>query len=1076
MLDFLSTASIFPLHIFPAGGLASSVITTVWVGVFVVAIANLRFGWVMSGLIVPGYIVPLLLIKPSAAAVIMLEGILTYFCVWFYSEWLAQRMGWSRFFGRDRFFVMVLTSVAIRIVSDGYFLPMLGDYLNANWQYQFDYQNNLHSFGLIITALVANNFWKTGLARGSVMMLVTIGITYLIVRYGLMEFTNFSMSSIGFLYEDIASSFLASPKSYIILIVTAFIASRMNLYYGWDFSGILIPSLLALQWFAPMKIVMSLVEAVVILLLAIVVLRAPIFKRLTIEGARKVLLFFNISFAYKLLLSHCLLWFWPTIKVSDFYGFGYLLPTLIALKMHDKNIFGRMSTSLLQTSIAATAVASLLGFGLSLLSYPLQLLPSQAITRHDVKPLAWQGTLAQAMQIEKQAAYRSLAAKTYLKPSPLQAQSFNAALQILQQENLSARQLDEVAALLHAANFALHKNGQLLLILEQEPRKFWGSFAINLAAENRLFIQAPTPIDEPGTLEAASILFQELDARFLAVAGGTRRASADGSADVLVFPNSLFQQFHRSFARRNVLQVRAHEGSAASQLRIKGEIPLELNLPQLQRNMGALAVQWQSDSAINMQRDTSASGFAELSLGQADIAQIVLGTHSKLASIDGNIGQWLAINKLQIAATGSNLYRAPTAGELIYLDKDIFTPLLQSLQRPGTMQQRHRRWQMIHHAAQALGYQLQLLHSSSDGEDFLLLSEDPQAQPRRYWGSYAFRLQGAQPNVVQPYVVQVPRPYFEPNSLELGIRLFQHMKASSIMIAASSPLANQDHSADLLALPNKANVFNLLNQVMLRESGASPSLTLQTRALAQTPGQSLPEAEVLIGFSNGVENLKQASSLGRGLMQSLQAQGLRYQFANGQARTSEYGASAALQGIYQNTGQNKELALLWASPLANAQLRQQHLPEQGEATAQHLQFKALGIASAEMDVQHILSSSPHAQQALPKQLEQQLNRYLQQQDVVLLHEVQREVLRNYPALRLQYLIDKSSHRSFLVLWQGEQWLAALNLSSKDPQRVQTLQVVNNPNSTNRTNSTNSTNSMSSQTRSFLSNNMTWLKS
>ena len=309
MSEFLQTvanffATIFPLHIFPAGGLASSVITTVWVGIFVVALFNLRFGWVMSGLIVPGYLVPLLLIKPSAAAVVMVEGVLTYWLVWFYSEFLSSRMGWSRFFGRDRFFVLVLTSVAVRIVSDGYALPLFGEYANQHWQWQFDYQNNLHSFGLIITALVANNFWKTGLFRGGMMMLVTIGLTYCIVRFGLMELTNFSMSNIGFLYEDMASSFLASPKSYIILILTAFVASRMNLYYGWDFSGILIPSLLALQWFAPQKILMSMVEAMVILLLAHIALQAPIFKRITVEGARKVLLFFNLSFAYKLLLSH----------------------------------------------------------------------------------------------------------------------------------------------------------------------------------------------------------------------------------------------------------------------------------------------------------------------------------------------------------------------------------------------------------------------------------------------------------------------------------------------------------------------------------------------------------------------------------------------------------------------------------------------------------------------------------------------------------------------------------------------------------------------------------------------------
>ena len=63
--------SLFPLAIFPEGGLVSSIITTVWVGVFVLCFFNLRYGWVLSGLVVPGYIVPLLIVKPVAGFVII---------------------------------------------------------------------------------------------------------------------------------------------------------------------------------------------------------------------------------------------------------------------------------------------------------------------------------------------------------------------------------------------------------------------------------------------------------------------------------------------------------------------------------------------------------------------------------------------------------------------------------------------------------------------------------------------------------------------------------------------------------------------------------------------------------------------------------------------------------------------------------------------------------------------------------------------------------------------------------------------------------------------------------------------
>jgi len=156
---------LFPLEIFPQSSLAVSVITTVWVGVWVVAFFNLRFGWVLSGLVVPGYLAPLVLIKPWSAGVILLEGIVTYLLVWGYSEFFGRRGWWDSLFGRDRFFALILVSVAVRILFDGLLLPEAGAMLERAG-YLFDYRNNLHSFGLVIVSLVANQFWKTGVVRG----------------------------------------------------------------------------------------------------------------------------------------------------------------------------------------------------------------------------------------------------------------------------------------------------------------------------------------------------------------------------------------------------------------------------------------------------------------------------------------------------------------------------------------------------------------------------------------------------------------------------------------------------------------------------------------------------------------------------------------------------------------------------------------------------------------------------------------------------------------------------------------------------------------------------------------------
>ncbi len=78
------------LPLFPVGSLAASVDAAVWVGVCVVCFFNLRLGWVLSGLVVPGYLVPLLLTRPWSAAAVVVEAVVTYVVVWFFSEGCAR--------------------------------------------------------------------------------------------------------------------------------------------------------------------------------------------------------------------------------------------------------------------------------------------------------------------------------------------------------------------------------------------------------------------------------------------------------------------------------------------------------------------------------------------------------------------------------------------------------------------------------------------------------------------------------------------------------------------------------------------------------------------------------------------------------------------------------------------------------------------------------------------------------------------------------------------------------------------------------------------------------------------------
>ena len=154
------------LPLFPLDSSAITITTCVWVGVVVSVFFNLRFGWTLSGLVVPGYLVPLFISRPTTVGVILLEAAITHLIVVAISDWPRRKAYWSSFFGRDRFFVILVVSVIVRVIMDGYLLPYVGRIAVEQYGLNIDYRNNLSSFGLIVVALIANYFWKPGVARG----------------------------------------------------------------------------------------------------------------------------------------------------------------------------------------------------------------------------------------------------------------------------------------------------------------------------------------------------------------------------------------------------------------------------------------------------------------------------------------------------------------------------------------------------------------------------------------------------------------------------------------------------------------------------------------------------------------------------------------------------------------------------------------------------------------------------------------------------------------------------------------------------------------------------------------------
>ncbi len=1037
-----------PLPIFPEGALASSVVTTVWVGVFFVAFFNLRFGWPLSGLVVPGYLTPLLLVKPLSAVVVLAEGVLTYALVWFYSEFLARRCGWSSFFGRDRFFALVLTSVAVRLAMDGWLLPEFGEWFNQTFALAFDYRNHLHSFGLIIVSLIANNFWKSGLRRGLVPMATLIVLTYLTVRFGLIEFTNFNINSLGYAYEDIAVSVLASPKAYIILLTTAFIASRMNLLYGWDFAGILIPSLLALQWFQPSKIVTSLLEAIIVLLLASAASRLPIFRGVTMEGARKLLLFFNVSFLYKYVLAYLVLWWFPEQRISDLYGFGYLLPTLIAIKMHDKGIVVRMIRMTLQTSLVAAGLATLVGFAISLIPDPIAA-PQTELTTTPALPV---DTLAEALRAEKVGFHRTRIAEAMTPPLGGDLEHFRRGVTALlaYRENRTAESLLAARAHLARAHYEVVVLEERYLVLrELKPRRHWGLYALALTPSSPLTVEAPAPLDEPGSAEVALWFFRLAGGQALAIAGSTRHANQEGSSDVLATPRTIFEVFHRTVARRDVLQVRAYTEEttratfglrpspatpaglveAETTLWVKRELPTGLDLARLETLAPGFRLNWQEAPGINLQQDGVQRGFASFVLNRRDArnflarvlhAETTVRLTVEQRRIEGYLQDWLLADRSRIALAGSEAYRPPAIEDVLHFDAEVVTPLLEL----GRDEYRSGQWsdagldglRVIQDAAAIHGYEVVRYHHQRTGSDYLILAER-EGKPRRHWGTYLLRLGRS-----RPFLVQVPRPGFEVNSFEFGVALFETLQAQALAIAGAYPNANADASSDVLRLPDKENAFNVFSQALLRHWGEAPGAIVQSRATAVRRDAPTPVEDVLLTSANGATTSEQLAPIGQELWRKLGRFDVTTAFAKGEPAAAGYEAGGVPQALYLPATVDKDFLIAWVSPVVRAGYRQQTEP-----TPQESLVNALGIPSRDGDLRREVAQSVWSDEALAAADRELLRRFLASQDILLLDEFKRP----RSGMGLERLTDLDSRQGFLLVrdrWQ--RLLAVVNLNAR----------------------------------------------
>ncbi|UQA62888.1 poly-gamma-glutamate biosynthesis protein PgsC/CapC [Polyangium aurulentum] len=345
------------LAVFPPNGLDRSLHVAVLLGLVLGTAFTELFGWTYAGLVVPGYLATIFIAAPATAIFIVVESVVTYWLVAGVGRWVTHLGAWSAAFGRERFYLFIVGAVLVRLLFEGVLIPRL------EAQYNFAHSRELYSVGLVLVPLVSNTFWNAGIIKAFPRVGFVTVLTWVILVL-LLRGTNLSVSRFQVINESLSIKFLESPKAQMILVIGALLGARNNVKYGWDYNGILVPGLLAVACYEPLKLVTTTVEALIVFFASKFLMSVPPFSRMLIVGPRRMLMCYITGFVLKMIMGFALARFAPGVPMIDYFGFGYLLPSLLAVKMWNKDHIGIVVMPTLQVSVTAFLVGNLLGYGL----------------------------------------------------------------------------------------------------------------------------------------------------------------------------------------------------------------------------------------------------------------------------------------------------------------------------------------------------------------------------------------------------------------------------------------------------------------------------------------------------------------------------------------------------------------------------------------------------------------------------------------------------------------------------------------------------------------------------------------
>jgi hypothetical protein len=901
------------LTLFPAYSLDTSILAAVLVGVLILALLTEMFGWVFVGLVVPGYLASVFVIHPEAGVTVVAEAMLTYALALGLSSWMSRTGAWSEFFGRDRFFAIVLSSVLVRALSEAVLLPHVGRWLDARWGTSFALDRSLHSIGLVLVPLTANAFWKLKLRRGLWQVGIPVVLTYALLRFVLLPATNLSFSSLELMYEDVAQDFLASPKAYIILLTTALLAARFNLNYGWDFNGILVPALLALTWLEPAKLVATLLEVLLLVGGTRALLAMPGLRTLNLEGPRKTVLVFCLGFVVKWGIGWALGGRVPGLKVTDLFGFGYLVPTLLAVKILQKRAVARVMLATVHTSLAGFLVGSLVGFGLSLVEpRPATALPAEQLTARapglglDKSPLGVMA-LAHATARENDASgvplrrrngelrqYVALwrAVGTWLESGGIEGE--RAVRERAQALGLELRALPNTPAG-RPERFALLERERV------EGRLGWDTAVLVPGAPGPV-LEVPRPLTEAPSAEAAAALCERVRCRAIIASGLDTVGAGLRTGDALVEPDAPLRNAHVALSSSERVQVRADATLAPGKAQLHvpgGQVPAALERLWPGAKMTDVAPPEPGQSW----------GEARLSVLRAhphDLATLALeGLPELPAPLTQAQARAALLSPPESAPYAEGAAPQPTDAELLVLEQQVAAPLLGG---GGTTVPEPLRARWAAAMAGLMGMEVRPVDGCADTGPCWWVT-DTEGQSGRAGAALLVR-PGA-----GTLAFGVPAPDREQGTLAVALEAWQEARGRALLVAMPGASAEALHPATQGQL---RTTFQAFHQAVHRALPEGSGLILQVRGYSGRPAVN---ADVLVDVGGPVLQPEQRpADLERLLAKSgpLGWLSSRVRYHDGSPELAGL-SDASPQAAFSRTFGGARVATLWLSePLRGA--------------------------------------------------------------------------------------------------------------------------------------------------------------